>query len=64
MLRTKCSRNILHHADAGDPSLSDRTWVMLTEAVAGGWGLRGVAHTNDELVTAARAEIAQLQAGA
>lgn len=37
---------------------------MLTEAVAGGWGLRGVAHTNDELVTAARAEIGQLQAGA
>ncbi|PPF42218.1 hypothetical protein C5B85_16855 [Pseudoclavibacter sp. AY1F1] len=49
---------------AGDPALIDRTWVMLTEAVAGGWGLHGVAHTNDELVTAARAEIAQLQARA
>ena len=25
---------------AGDPSLSERTWVLLTEAVEGGWGLR------------------------
>src|SRR5258708_3559506 len=24
---------------AGDPSLSGRTWVLLTEAVEGGWGL-------------------------
>jgi hypothetical protein len=37
---------------------------MLTEAVAGGWGLKGHAHTNDELVAAARAEIASRQAGA
>jgi phenylpyruvate tautomerase PptA (4-oxalocrotonate tautomerase family) len=46
---------------AGDPELSDRTWVLLTEAAPGGWGLRGHAHTNDELVQAARAEIASLQ---
>jgi phenylpyruvate tautomerase PptA (4-oxalocrotonate tautomerase family) len=38
----------------------DRVWVLLTEAVAGGWGLWGHAHTNDELVAAARAEIARL----
>lgn len=42
---------------AGDESLSERTWVLLTEAPDGGWGLRGHANTNDELVTLARAEI-------
>src|ERR1700740_26221 len=26
-------------AAAGDASLSKRTWVLLTEAIAGGWGL-------------------------
>jgi phenylpyruvate tautomerase PptA (4-oxalocrotonate tautomerase family) len=48
---------------AGDPSLTRRTWVLLTEAAPGGWGLWGHAHTNDELVQAARAEIASLQGG-
>ena len=47
-------------AAAADPSLSDRTWVLLTEAVEGGWGLWGHANTNAELVVAARAEMAQL----
>jgi len=47
---------------AGDPSLVDRTWVLLTEAVPGGWGLRGHAHTNEEIVAAARADIAALGA--
>jgi hypothetical protein len=46
---------------AGDPSLAGRTWVLLTEAVPGGWGLSGPANTNEELVTAAGAEIAALQ---
>lgn len=46
---------------AGDSSLTDRTWVLLTEAPEGGWGLWGHAHLNDELVAAARAEIAKLQ---
>jgi phenylpyruvate tautomerase PptA (4-oxalocrotonate tautomerase family) len=49
-------------AAAGDPSLAERTWVLLTEAPEGGWGLWGHAHTNEELVAAARAEIAKLQA--
>lgn len=49
---------------AGDESLAQRTWVLLTEAPAGGWGLWGHAHTNDELVQAARAQIAELQAKA
>jgi phenylpyruvate tautomerase PptA (4-oxalocrotonate tautomerase family) len=48
---------------AGDPSLGERTWVLLTEAVEGGWGLWGHANTNEELVTAARAQIAKLSAG-
>ena len=48
---------------AGDPSLTDRTWVLLTEAAPGGWGLQGHANTNEELVTAARAQIASLAAG-
>ena len=47
-------------AAAGDPSLVRRTWVLLTEAPDGGWGLHGQAHTNAELVAAARAEIAGL----
>jgi phenylpyruvate tautomerase PptA (4-oxalocrotonate tautomerase family) len=45
---------------AGDPSLADRTWVLLTEAPDGGWGLAGHANTNEELIAAARAQIAQL----
>jgi phenylpyruvate tautomerase PptA (4-oxalocrotonate tautomerase family) len=45
---------------AEDSSVSDRTWVLLTEAVDGGWGLAGHAHTNAELTEAARAEIAEL----
>jgi phenylpyruvate tautomerase PptA (4-oxalocrotonate tautomerase family) len=49
-------------AAAGDPSLTDRTWVLLTEAVEGGWGLGGHANTNEELVAAARAQIAELSA--
>lgn len=48
-------------AAAGDPSLASRTWVLLTEAVEGGWGLAGHANTNAELIAAARAQIAQLQ---
>ncbi len=49
---------------AGDPALADRTWVLLTEAVPGGWGLWGHANTNDELIAAARKQIAEPQAKA
>ncbi len=48
-------------AAADDPELKRRTWVVLTEATPGGWGLWGQAHTNEELVSAARAEIARLR---
>jgi len=50
-------------AAAGDPSLTARTWVLLTEAVEGGWGLAGHANTNAELIDAARAQIAEIQRG-
>ena len=48
-------------AAAGDPTLADRTWVLLTAAPDGGWGLSGHANTNEDLVSAARAQIAELR---
>jgi phenylpyruvate tautomerase PptA (4-oxalocrotonate tautomerase family) len=45
---------------AGDDALAERTWVLLTEAVDGGWGLWGHAHTNSELVAAARDQLTKL----
>ncbi len=45
---------------AARPELMERTWVLLTEAPDGGWGLWGHAHTNAELVAAAHAEAAKL----
>ena len=50
-------------AAANDSTLKTRTWVLLTEASPGGWGLWGHAQTNDELVAAARAEISRLRGG-
>lgn len=47
-------------AAATDSSSSLRVWVLVTEAPDGGWGLNGHAHTNAELVDAARAQIAEL----
>jgi phenylpyruvate tautomerase PptA (4-oxalocrotonate tautomerase family) len=48
-------------AAANDPELKTRTWVLLTEATPGGWGLWGHPQTNEELVNAARAEIGRLR---
>src|SRR5258705_6673927 len=47
-------------AAAKDPTLTGRTWVLLTEAPDGGWGLAGYAHTNAELITAGRAQMKSL----
>jgi len=47
-------------AAAGDPALAGRTWVLLSAAPDGGWGLSGHANTNEELVSAANAQIAEL----
>ncbi|HIW71090.1 MAG TPA: hypothetical protein H9875_00540 [Candidatus Levilactobacillus faecigallinarum] len=40
-----------------DQSLKQRTWVLLTQAIPGGWGLEGHAFTNEELVNKAREEL-------
>ena len=48
---------------SGDPAIAERTWVLLTEAPEGGWGLGGHANTNAELVQAARNQIATLKGG-
>jgi phenylpyruvate tautomerase PptA (4-oxalocrotonate tautomerase family) len=44
-------------AAAGDSSLRERTWVLLTESPEGGWGIGGHANTNDDIATAARAAL-------
>jgi phenylpyruvate tautomerase PptA (4-oxalocrotonate tautomerase family) len=45
-------------AAPGNPPPPERIWVLLTEAIGGGWGLWGHAHTNAELVDAARSRLA------
>src|ERR1700745_4162504 len=40
-------------AAAGDPSLAQRTWVLLTESPDGGWGVAGHAKTGAGLAQAA-----------
>jgi phenylpyruvate tautomerase PptA (4-oxalocrotonate tautomerase family) len=42
---------------AGDPSLRERTWVLLTESPEGGWGIAGHANTNAEIAALARAAL-------
>ena len=44
---------------AGDASLADRTWVILTDTYDGGWGIAGHANTNEEIVGLARAQLAR-----
>lgn len=39
---------------AGDPSLSARTWVILSEAAEGGWGIAGTAFGREEFTELAR----------
>jgi phenylpyruvate tautomerase PptA (4-oxalocrotonate tautomerase family) len=43
---------------AGDSSLRERTWVLLSESPEGGWGIGGHANTNADIAAAARAELA------
>ena len=42
---------------AGDPSLRERTWVLLTESPDGGWGIAGHANTNADIAALARAAL-------
>jgi phenylpyruvate tautomerase PptA (4-oxalocrotonate tautomerase family) len=46
-------------AAAGDPSLRERTWVLITESPEGGWGIGGHAFLGSEIAQAARDEIAK-----
>ena len=46
-------------AAARDPSLSERTWVLLTESPEGGWGIGGHANTNADIAAAARAALSE-----
>src|ERR1700682_311927 len=50
-------------AAAGDPTLTDRTWVLITESPEGGWGINGHANTGADIVAAARAELGAIAAG-
>jgi phenylpyruvate tautomerase PptA (4-oxalocrotonate tautomerase family) len=45
-------------AAAADPSLIERTWVLISESPEGGWGIDGHANTSDDIVQAARRELA------
>src|ERR1700716_676695 len=49
-------------AAAGDPTLTARTWVLITESPEGGWGLNGHANTGADITAAARAELTALAA--
>ena len=49
-------------AAAGDPTLTSRTWVLLTESPEGGWGVNGHANTGADLAAAARAELTAIAA--
>ncbi|MDT5397237.1 MAG: hypothetical protein QOK33_468 [Mycobacterium sp.] len=44
-------------AAAGDPTLADRMWVLITESPEGGWGIDGHANTGADIVAAAKAAL-------
>lgn len=44
-------------AAAGDPQLTERTWVLISESPEGGWGIAGHANTSADIVAAARREL-------
>jgi phenylpyruvate tautomerase PptA (4-oxalocrotonate tautomerase family) len=45
-------------AAAGDPDLTERTWVLITESPDGGWGIAGHANTQADIAASARAALA------
>jgi len=49
-------------AAAGDPTLTQRTWVLITESPEGGWGIDGHANTGADIAAAARAELTAIAA--
>jgi phenylpyruvate tautomerase PptA (4-oxalocrotonate tautomerase family) len=46
-------------AAANDITLTERTWVLITESPEGGWGIGGHAYLGSEIAQAARDEIAR-----
>jgi phenylpyruvate tautomerase PptA (4-oxalocrotonate tautomerase family) len=46
-------------AAAGDESLKERTWVLITESPEGGWGINGFANTGADIVAAAKAQLSE-----
>jgi phenylpyruvate tautomerase PptA (4-oxalocrotonate tautomerase family) len=42
---------------AGEPTLAERTWVLLTESPEGGWGIAGHANTQADIAATARAAL-------
>jgi phenylpyruvate tautomerase PptA (4-oxalocrotonate tautomerase family) len=42
---------------AGDSTVAQRTWVLLTESPEGGWGIAGHANTQADIAAAARAAL-------
>ncbi len=49
-------------AAAGDPTLAERTWVLISESPDGGWGIAGHANTGADVVAGARAALAAIAA--
>ncbi len=47
-------------ASAGDPTVAERTWVLITESPEGGWGINGHANTGADIAEAARGQLAAL----
>jgi phenylpyruvate tautomerase PptA (4-oxalocrotonate tautomerase family) len=45
-------------AAAGDPTFTDRTWVLIVESPEGGWGIDGHANTNADITRLARKALA------
>jgi phenylpyruvate tautomerase PptA (4-oxalocrotonate tautomerase family) len=45
-------------AAAGDPTLTERTWVLISESPEGGWGINGHANTGADIVASARRALA------
>jgi phenylpyruvate tautomerase PptA (4-oxalocrotonate tautomerase family) len=39
---------------SGDPTQAERTWVLLTEAAEGGWGIAGTAFGREEFIALLR----------
>jgi phenylpyruvate tautomerase PptA (4-oxalocrotonate tautomerase family) len=44
-------------AAAGDQTLIERTWVLITESPEGGWGINGHANTGADIAALARSEL-------